>query len=118
LVDAGKSNCFWQQLYKYYRGCNRYRGRNRFDNAGKQIRGMPDGPDFHQVSGATAENEQAEHPENPIERDVAAFAYQVNQGERDAVIRKRDYAIRDDVQPHDLRIPQIAGAVWQEIRRK
>lgn len=79
---------------------------------------MPDRPDFHQVRGAAPENEQTEHPENPIEGDIAALAYQVNQRDRDAVIGKRDYAVRDDVQPHDLRIPQIASAVWQEIRRR
>ena len=40
--------------------------------------------------------------------------YQVNQCDRNAVIREGDYTVRDNVQPDDLLVPQVASAVGQK----
>ena len=79
--------------------------RNGFYDPRQQVIRMPNRPDLHQVGSSAAQNKESEHPENPVERDIAAFAHQVNQGDRNAVIGERDYTVGDDVQPHDLRIP-------------
>jgi hypothetical protein len=51
------------------------------------------------VSGAARQNESAEHPENAIEGQVTILADEINQDDRDGVVRERDQAIRDDIQP-------------------
>ena len=79
---------------------------------------MPDCPDFHQVRGAAAQNEESEHPEDPIEGNVAALSNEVNKCDRNAIVRKCNETVRDDVQADDLRIPQVAGSVGQKIRRR
>ena len=79
---------------------------------------MPDRPYLHQMSGAAPQNEHSEHPENPVERKIFAAPQQIDQGKRDAVVGEGDNAIRYNVQPHDLGVPQVAGPMGQEIGRK
>ena len=79
---------------------------------------MPNGPDLHQVGRSATQDEQGEHPKNPVEGKIAPLAYQIDQSKRYAVIREGDDAVRDDVQPDDLRVPQVAGPVWQEAGSK
>ena len=66
---------------------------------------MPDRPDLHKVCGAAAQNEESEHPENPMEGNVTPFTHQVNQRDRDTVVRKCDQAVRNYVQPNNPRVP-------------
>jgi hypothetical protein len=77
---------------------------------------MPDIPDLQQVGGAASQNERAKHPKNAIEGKVPMLANEINQDDRDGVVRKCDQAIRNDVQPKNLRIPEIAVAMRHEIR--
>jgi len=69
------------------------------------------------MSGAAPQDEQPKHPEDPIERKIAPLTNEVNQGYGNAVIRKGDQTVRDDVQPNDARVPQIAGPVRHEVGR-
>ena len=54
---------------------------------------MPDRPNFHQVRRAAAQNERSEHPENPVEREILATTYQIDESERDAIVGQRDDAV-------------------------
>ena len=49
---------------------------------------------------------------------IAMLANEVDKDDGNAVIRERDQPVRDDVQPHHPRVPQIAVPVGHEIRRK
>jgi hypothetical protein len=79
---------------------------------------MPDVPDLHQVGCAARQDENAEHPEDAIEGETASLANEIDENDRNAVIRQGDEGVGNDVQPHHARIPQVAEAVRHEIRRK
>jgi len=79
---------------------------------------MPDIPDLQQVGGATSQDEAPEHAEDPIEKEKTILADVIDEDDGNAVIRKRDQAVGDDVQPHDPRIPAIAETVRHEISRQ
>jgi hypothetical protein len=76
---------------------------------------MPYIPNVHGMSCSTCQDEGAKHEEHPVESQTLALAYELNQRDRDQHIRQDDQAIRGNMQPHYLRTPKVAAAVWHEI---
>src|SRR5258706_6904703 len=64
------------------------------------------------------EDEEPEHQEHPMECEVGALAHEVDQRDRNEVIRHGDDDVGDGMEPDDLGVPEKADAVRHEIRRK
>ena len=92
--------------------------RNGFYDPRQQVIRMPNRPDLHQVGSSAAQNKESEHPENPVKRKIAPLAHQIDESKGNAVIRKGNDAVGNNMQPDNLRVPEITGPVWQEAGRK
>jgi hypothetical protein len=86
-----------------------------FENAFEPVGGVPYVPHLHQVSNAAGDDEQRKQAEDPTKRNVAALTDEPQEGERDGEIGDGDRDVRDDVEPHELAIPQVTEAVWAEV---
>ena len=69
------------------------RCRDRLNHARDQVAAVPDVPNFHQVARATSQDKRPEHPENPVEGVIAILANEIDEDNRDAVIRQCDQAV-------------------------
>jgi hypothetical protein len=78
---------------------------------------MPEVPDFQEVRGATGNDEYSEADKDPAEGEIAPFADEPEERERNCEIRQRDQQIRSGVQTDQPGVPEIAEAVWLEVTR-
>ena len=115
---ATQRNYLRNQRYEHRRCNQRNHCRDRLDHPSEQIAAMPDVPDFHQVGGATRQDEDPKHPENAVEWNLSILVNEINEDHWNAVIRQRDQSIGDDVEPHHSRVPQVADSVRHEVRGK
>ena len=72
---------------------------------------MTDVPNFHQVGRAASQDESPKHPESSVDGKIAMLADEVDESDGNAVIRGRNQAVGDYVQPHHPRIPEAADTV-------
>ena len=63
---------------------------------------------------AAGDNKNAEANEHPVEGQDAPFTNKINKGKWNDEISGRDQKIRDQVQPHQAGVPQVAVALWHE----
>ena len=63
---------------------------------------------------AAGENKNAETNEHPIEGQITPFTNKINKGKWKDEVRGRDQKIRDQMQPHQARVPQVTMAVRHE----
>ena len=70
------------------------------------------------MGSSAGENKSAEHPEDSVKRNVTILADEINEDDRNAIVREGNQTVRNDVQPEHQRIPYIAISVGHEIGRK
>ncbi len=63
---------------------------------------------------AAGENKNAEANEHPIEGQITPLTNKINKGKWNDEVRSRDQKIRDQMQAHQARIPQVTMAMWHE----
>jgi hypothetical protein len=63
---------------------------------------------------AAGDNKNAEANEHPIEGQITPLTNKINEREWNDEVRSRDQKIRDQVQPHQARVPQVAMAMRHE----
>src|SRR3989441_5597800 len=84
---------------------------NRLQDSCEPIGPVPKVPDLHGMSGSAGHDEDAETQEHPIEWQVASFAHEMDQGNRNRHVGQRNQQVRDDVQPHQPGIPVVGVPV-------
>lgn len=78
---------------------------------------MPEIPDFHDVRGATGNDEYSEADKDPAKGKIPPFANEPDERDRNRKICQRNQQIRGRVQPDQPGVPEIAEAVWLEVTR-
>jgi hypothetical protein len=63
---------------------------------------------------AAGDNKNAEANEHPIEGQITPLTNKINKGKWNDEVRSRDQKIRDQMQPHQAGIPQVAVAMRHE----
>ena len=63
---------------------------------------------------AAGDNKNAEANEHPIEGQITPFTNKIKKGKWNDEIRGCDQKVRDQMQPHQARIPQVAMAMGHE----
>ena len=66
------------------------------------------------MSHPAGDDENAKADEHPVEGQVAAFANEVNEGERDSEVSRCDKEIGDKMEPDQARVPEVAMPVGHE----
>src|SRR5207302_4885252 len=75
---------------------------------------FPKCDDLHHMRHAAGDNKNAEANEHPIEGQITPLTNKIKKGKWNDEIRSRDQKVRDQMQPHQDRIPQVAMAMWHE----
>ena len=101
-----------------YPGADREQRRDRFDAAVDPIVWMPQGPDAHRVRRAAGKDEETRQYENAGECQIGALQYEINQGDRNRIIGKRDQRIRDHMERDQFRLPEKAHAMRHVVLRR
>ncbi|WP_172842752.1 hypothetical protein [Bradyrhizobium erythrophlei] len=99
-------------------GADREQRRDRFDAALDPIVWIPQGPDAHRVRRAAGKDEETRQYENAGECEIGALQYEINQGDRNRIIGKRDRRIRGHMERDQFRLPEKAHAVRHVILRR
>ncbi len=60
---------------------------------------------------AAGDNKNAEANEHPIEGQITPLTNKINESEWNDEVRSRDQKIRDQMQPHQARVPQVTMAM-------
>ena len=105
LRQAPQRNSLRNQGDEHYCCEQRQARSGGLDDAGEKVGGVPYRPYRHQVGGSATQDEESKQPEDPAEGKIAAAASEIDKAKRDAVVRKGNQSVRDNMQPHDSGIP-------------
>src|SRR5712671_7736654 len=76
---------------------------------------MPNHPDFHQMRRAAGHDEDREAEKHPMELEVLAPTYEIDERERDRKVRQCDQRIGHDMQAQHTGLPQVTHPVRHEV---